>query len=352
MASPQPPRVHRFRLPRKLAVGIGLVLLVGLGYLAVRMPGVRRQERAVTAVRQLGGWVFYDCCYHPNGEMANASPPGPDWLHGLLGVDFFGTVTGVKLTEVGQLEGLGDFEFLSRPCPKVSDASLALLREFGDLQWLALNRAKITDAGLNNLRGLVHLERLWLDDTGVGDPGLAHLQELHTLATLSLRGTRTSDAGLLSLQSLTHLQRLRVERTQCTLSGILHLLITLQGRSLGDALEVAGFSKRDERGEVIALDLATTHVEDEDLTKLGALGQLQWLHLNGTAITDGGLIRLKPLVNLELLHLGGTAVTDAGLEHLHGLTRLRILHLTGTRVTDEGVKRFQATMPDSLRIYR
>jgi len=352
MVSSEPLRVCRVCPPRKVAMAIGLVLLIGLGHLVIKMPGVRRQARAVATVRQLGGWVFYDCRYQPNGEMADARPPGPGWLHNLLGMDFFGTVTGVKLTEVGQLEGLGDFEFLSRPCPKVSDASLALLCEFSDLEWLALNRAKITDAGLKNLRNLVHLERLWLDDTEVGDAGLAHLQGLHALTTLSLRGTRTSNAGLLSLKPLIHLRRLRVERTQCTLSGILHLLITLQGRSLADALDVAGFAKRDQQGRVIALNLALTHVEDEDLAKLDALGQLQWLYLNGTAITNAGLIRLKPLANLELLHLGETAVTDAGLEHLHGLTRLRTLHLTGTRVTDEGVKRFQETMPNTLRIYR
>lgn len=352
MASPQPPRFRWLRPPRKLVLAFGLVVLVGLGYVAAKMPEARRQERAVASVRQLGAWVFYDCRYHPSGGLANARAPGPDWLHNLLGIDFFGTVTGVKLTEVGQLEGLGDLEFLSRPCPRVNDASLTPLREFRDLQWLALNQAKITDAGLEHLRDLKRLERLWLDDTDVGDSGLRHLQELHALTTLSLRGTRTSDAGLLALKPLVHLQRLRVERTQCTLSGILHLLLSLQRRSLTEALDVAGLAKRDERGDVIALDLSTIRTLDEDLAKLASLEQLQWLHLNGTAITDAGLKHLKPLANLELLHLGQTAVTDAGLEHLCGLKRLRTLHLTGTRVTDDGVQRFQATMPSNLRIYR
>lgn len=352
MTEPPPPPARRWRFPRKTAWALALVGLIGLGVLAVKLPGARRQQQASAAVRQLGGWIFYDCRYQPSGQLASGEPAGPAWLNRLLGVDFFGTVSGVKLTEVELLEGLADFQLLCRPCPNLTDASLACLEDFDRLEWLALNRGKITDAGLEHLQTLTHLQRLWLDDTAVGDPGLAHLEDLRELTTLSLRGTRTSDAGLAKLKSLTRLQRLRVQRTQCTLAGIMHLLMTLQHRSVTEALDVAGFAKRDEQGEVITLDLSQTRVCDADLAQLAQLHRLQWLHLNGTGVTDAGLVHLEPLANLELLHLGATVVTDEGLKHLQGLKHLRTLHLTGTKVTDAGVQRIQEMMPNRLRIYR
>lgn len=342
----------RWLLARGALPALAIAALVGLGYSGVKVDEARRQKQAVAALRELGAWVFYDCRYDSDGTLRSAKPPGPQWLTAIVGVDLAGTVRGVKLTEAEQLDGLATFELLSRPCPAVNDAALVHLEKLEGLQWLALNRAKITDAGLRHLVGLRRLQRLWLDDTHVTDRGLRLLGALTELSTLSLNGTQVTDAGLAHLAPLTRLQRLRLQRTECTLAGILHLLVKLQRRPLAEALQVAGFARRDDHGHVIVLDFSATHVTDADLARLKGFSQLQWLYLNDTGVTDTGLAQVRPLKSLELLHLAGTRITDAGLEHLAGLKRLRTLHLERTQVSDEAVSRLQKALAGPLRVYR
>ncbi len=334
---------------RGLAV-LGVIVVVGLGWLLIGLREAHRQKQAVKAVRDHGGWVFYNCQYSPDGWLKSAGPFGPRWLQDLLGVDFLSEVNGVKFTEVEQLEGLGGFDLLGRPCPGVTDDTLVFLQELRSLQWLALHHTKISDAGLPYLQPLGNLERLWLNDTLVTDQGMADLAPLQKLKTLSLSGTRVGDAGLLQLRPLSHLERLRVDRTGCTLAGVLHLLMVLHHRSLASALEVAGYAKCDEVGDVISLDLSRARLTDSDLACLPELPKLQWLSLAGTPVTDAGMAHLAPLSGLELLHLDGTRVTDAGLPHLRSMSKLRTLHLTGAKTTKEGRKSLQQALPNLIRV--
>ncbi len=366
---------RRLRLHPKVLLATGLLALVAIAWFAVRFHRARTQAKAVTEIKRLGGWVFYDCRYTEDGRLKSAKPAGPRWLRRWLGADVFGHVHGVRLTETANLEGLGDFQLVNRPCHGVTDAAIAPLATLIDLEWLALNGAPVTDDGIAHLARLSRLQRLWLDDTNISSSGLRHLSCLTVLKTLSLRGTgannsglehiqglhrleillasntKIGDAGLVHLRGMHQLTALDVDHTDCTLSGIVELLVVLQNRELADALNVAGLAKRDEAGNVVSLDLSTIRVTDAGLRHLASLDQLQWLYLNGTEVTDIGLTNLERLTGLTLLHLADTAITDAGLEHLAGLTNLRTLHLSRTAVTDAGIEKLKQTLPETLRIY-
>ena len=347
------PAKPKRRLIRRIArPAVAVVVLTAAVFLTVMYRQAARQREAVAAVRRLGGWVCYNCRYDASGRMTSASPPGPRWLRSLLGDDFFGRVEGVKLSSVERLEGLGDFQLLSRPCPGVTDDAMRHVAALPDLQWLALSGTEITDAGLAQLEALAGLQRLWLDDTQVSDAGLEHLAALTRLRTLSLRRTRTSDAGLVHLAALAGLDRLHLEGTDCTLPGVLHLLTGLQNRSLPEALTVAGLAKCDDAGQVVSLDLSTTGAGDEALTHVERLPHLQWLFLAGTTITDAGLVHLEKLSELTLLDLTDTDVTDAGLEHLADLKKLRDVHLTGSKATPAGIRLLRQRLPGPVRIYQ
>ena len=351
MADTSPSKPRRFRFRPRMLIALALIAALGFGWLGVQFRRAGKQREAVARIRKLGASVFYNCRYHESGYLVASKPPGPAWLTRLLGPDFFGRVHGVKLTEVDSLEGLGELQILCRPLSTVNDGDLVHLRTLTDLQWLALSDTQVGDAGLEHLRALTQLDKLYLDGTQVTDRGLVRLSRLTRLKILSLSRTQVSDAGLDQLAGLTGLEKLRLDHTHCSLSGVVHLLAVRQDRPLADALETAGLAKRDQNGDVLALDFSKTRVRDAGLAHLPPLDKIQWLYLNGTQITDGGMAHLAPLTTLELVHLADTRISDAGLEHLQGLKSLRTLHLTGTRVTGEGVAQLEQALPDTLRVY-
>ena len=88
--------------------------------------------------------------------------------------------------------------------------------------------------------------------------------------------------------------------------------------------------ERNERGEVIGVELSGTQVSDEEMAHLKPLANLQVLHLFNTQIGDTGLIHLQGMTNLRELGLGRTQITDEGLVHLKNLTGLQTLDLKET----------------------
>ena len=68
--------------------------------------------------------------------------------------------------------------------------------------------------------------------------------------------------------------------------------------------------------------------------------------LSDTAVDDQGVSQLKKLKNLNTLGLSGTRVSDRGLKYLNGLKNLSSLFLLGTRVADAGVAILQKALPD------
>ena len=128
-----------------------VVTLVGCGlaWLGWTVRGARQQQTAVAAIRKLGGFVTYDYQFDSQGrDVPNAAPPGPAWMHSLLGDDFFRSVYGVILVDpavkdadLEQLMALKQLRYVLLPSPNVTDAGAAKLQK-------ALPNCKIDRSGL------------------------------------------------------------------------------------------------------------------------------------------------------------------------------------------------------------
>ncbi len=205
------PKRRRFQYasPKLLIV----VTLVGCGFgfcvtVKVKVEQGRRQQAAVKAIQKLGGCVSYDYEHNSRGDsMPDAKEPGPDWLHALLGDDFFRNVHDAT------------FAFAQSPS-SITDANAELLKDFTRLKELNLDFTQVSDAGLEQLMGLTQLEHLSLDGTRVTDAGLGHLKAFTQLKYLYLAKTQVTDAGLKHLIGLTQLQWLDLEKTGVTDAGV------------------------------------------------------------------------------------------------------------------------------------
>ena len=154
-------RWHQFSARTLLIAAI--IIACGLGYWSSLNLKVGRQQADVAAVAWMRGTVAYDYEFNSQGNrVPNAAPPGPAWLHSLLGDDFFRSVYEVDLAQTGG---------------KV-----------------------IYDADLDNLRFLTQLRLLNLDNTRVTDAGLDHLESFTKLQVLRLKGTQVTDKGIVRLQ--------------------------------------------------------------------------------------------------------------------------------------------------------
>jgi len=217
----------------------------GFGWLGIKVREARQQQADVAAIAKVG-YVQYDYQFDSQGnEMPDAKPPGPAWLHELLGDDFFCRVYRVVINlpyasdaDRDHVDGL----------TMLTDADLEHLAGFTRLKQLFLDGTHVTDAELNHLEGLTQLEVLRLSDTQVTDAGLEHLKVLPQLEWLRLDGTQVTDAGLENIQGM----------------------IELRG-----------------------LWLVGTNVTDAGLEHLKRLTQLDWLYLGRTHVTASGVAKLK-----------------------------------------------------------
>jgi hypothetical protein len=184
---------------------IVLVLLIGAaaGWL-VRSAHVQRD--AVAAIRRAGGNVFYDWEWNNGKSVPGGKPWAPEWLVGLIGVDYFAHVTSVwmqpaptdgAIVEVGRLTQLERLQLVAR---FYSDGEVAHLKGLTKLSNLCISN--VSDAGLAHLKGLTKLETLIISGTQVTDAGLAHLKGLTKLRAIDLTGTQVTQSGAQELQKV------------------------------------------------------------------------------------------------------------------------------------------------------
>ena len=101
------------------------------------------------------------------------------------------------------------------------------------------------------------------------------------------------------------------------------------------AAEVANLTNqvnRNEKGEVLHVDLEEHDFGDAEMAQLAGFTQLETLNLIRTQVTDVGLWRIREFNRLEMLFLDGTQITDTGLESLKAMSGLEVLHLSDTRL--------------------
>lgn len=95
----------------------------------------------------------------------------------------------------------------------------------------------------------------------------------------------------------------------------------------------------------VEVSLSKGVADDETLSYVGDLSQLESLWLENANISDAGLVHLASLSELRSLSFNDTPVTDVGLRSLHRMPHLRELWLYNTDVSKYGVEQLQRQLP-------
>jgi hypothetical protein len=272
---------RRFSL-RTLVIVMTAVTL-WIGHASYR---ANRQRRAVEALLAQGAQVRYAHEYEfdakhgpvPRGEVKNASPPGPDWLRGVVGEHHF--IRPLVLWHVKDPAPLVDLSSVEEVYGlQLDDWEAPHLRRLSQLKVLMLNKmSTVSDFGfLAELPELVHFSA---NHVAFADEDAVHLESLPHLGWLQLGDTRISDAGLAELRHVPQLQFLVLNGTSVTDEGVNH---------------IAACSNLER------LMLADTAITDESVKELIKLKRLTYLSIGGTKISDAGVAALrKALPNADV----------------------------------------------------
>ena len=262
------------------------MFLLVAGLLAIYLHRTRQQQRAVSAIRRIGGTVAYD--YQLTGDLVYSH--GQSWvpagLRQQMGDDWFHSVIFVQVL-------YRDDPLLSgKPGPE-NDEFLAGLDEFPALESVELRFGPQTEEGLRQLGRLRRLKHLTLKHPGdLTDGRIGHIVGLEYLESICLNDTDITDESIRLLGQLPRLSNLDVRHNRLT---------------------------------------------DQCLKYAGRMQPLKMLWVGGwqenESITDQGLVHLVNLQHLEVLDLQGTSVTEAGVERLSDL-ELKCLGLQHTKVRD------------------
>ena len=100
--------------------------------------------------------------------------------------------------------------------------------------------------------------------------------------------------------------------------------------------------------DVIALDLSSTTMNDDDMVHLLKFTNLKSLKINETKITDEALKTIGQLENLRSLNLYGTDVSDTGIMLLSELKHLEKTYLWNTQVTPAGAENLRKSLVENM----
>jgi hypothetical protein len=317
--------------------GMMVLVLVAGGLMGWKARRASLQRRAVARIEYLRGEVRYEWQPRsPYGGVApgGASPPGPAWLRGILGDEYFQEVVEVTLPNLfrrsvtaapspdapddgPEMQAFHEELRRDREVKEALDGDqLACLEGLDRLESLELwMPSSMRSEGLARLGRLSSLKKLTSIHTPMGTEGLAQVAGLSRLERLSLRLELSDDASLAVLERLPELKELRI-----------------YGRPGGGTLSSG----------LIPDEPATTRgqVTDAWLARLGRLRSLTQLGFDDSPrITDAGLAHLRGLSRLESLDLDSSAlITDSGLAHLEGLGNLKYLDFrSASGIGDEGL---------------
>ncbi len=305
-------------------------------WLASDMRQAARQRDAVAGLSQFSQ-IKYDFELLVRTATSSARPPGPAWLRGFFGQDFFADVAEATCWTDKDLEHCRTFEHLRtlvcESSREITDNGLIAIESFPELEGLQLGSVgmgrmvyrgplSLTEAGFRHVAGHKRLRLLGVSTDRFSDASLEDLQGLGNLETLSLRAGNISDRGLeLIPRQFPKLRFLDICATKTTDAGIAHLV----GLPFMEQLDLTETAVTDKGVRCVArlanlrvLCLSQTKISDEGLREVAALGRLESLSLDfDPAITDKGLMELARLHSLTYLSTGiGDNVTDSGVAQL------------------------------------
>jgi len=271
---------------KSVMLHIGKILLILIsGHGLVSKAGMAlHQALAVEAIRQSGGFVFYDWEFVDDKLTPGRQPPVPGWLQKALGDEFFQEVVEVNLVYGATPAGKRvDVE-------AISDDVIPQLLVFPHLKRLYIHKVQATDKAMETVKRLADLEVLMMWDAKVTDVGVAKLSGLKRPKNIHISNAGLGDESLKSLSLLPRLEIISAQGSRFTDKGLAYLKAMIQ--------------------------------------------------------TDQGMIHLKGLAKLERLGLHKTKVTDQGLEHLKRLKNLTELWISDIQITQEAIDRLKSELPN------
>jgi hypothetical protein len=291
-------------------------------WLAVQVNRATNQRRAVSMVKERGGRVYYrhhgythpiplTNLYSSTSFDVNAQPPGPAWLRGFLGAEYFQDVTYVSLAERVASEG---------------DADAKLLAALPKLEYLDMGDCNLTDEALRHLGGVDTLRVLHVEGNSLSDDGLRHLARATKLESLDISMVRNiRGPGLRHLAGLKSLKELDLQYVSldCDWLKELHDL----------PLE--------------KLMLSKTPLQDSHLGHVGNITTLVILSIDRTNVTAAGLANLTKLTSLQQLYLNEVTALE-GLEYLRQMPSLNYLGIEFANPDDPSqsvLKRLRQALP-------
>ena len=237
----------RFRFGTRTVLTVFTVVIIGLGFVGVRLQTVREMQHLARKLKDLDAYAYVD-----DGSLATHT--ASDGIVSLLTarnivrvsnvrsdsvLSLLSSIRGLRQVEAnGPVTNTGVRRLLENPeiyeltlrSDELSDEGVRHLSSLDNLTILRLFAPNISDDGLASLANLRLLRVLEIVDANVTDAGLQHLATLHRLEELNLSGTRITNNGLKQLKGLRNLRRLEVGRTPATLAGLAHLFVDLQSR--------------------------------------------------------------------------------------------------------------------------
>lgn len=199
----EPPALSGRRLRFRIWALMATVVLLGLP-LGLTIEGVRRERRAIEAIRRLGGAVFYDDQQTPSGRWDSSQGPRRVPLVGrwlpeeLLREPTFVSLrnTGASDEDLRAIACLRRVEYLDLEGTAVGDEGIRHIAGMAGLKYLYLHGADLSDAALRPIGRMPGLRQLFLNDTRVDDDGIDQLGSLKDLQTIGLKGTGVTAAGI------------------------------------------------------------------------------------------------------------------------------------------------------------
>ena len=186
-----PGRYPRLRFSLRTAFIATTVLCIALGW---HLHATRRQQQAVEAIRETGGWVAYDYAWKDGGWVKGGKSWAPAWLTSALGEDALHRVVAVNASALFHSAHDEHGHYYGPDPDAVMPGELwQAIASLRSTQWLCLNARSLSDDELRHLRGLPCLTELKMEAVPIDGSGLEHLVSVPNLRDLNLSRIHLKD---------------------------------------------------------------------------------------------------------------------------------------------------------------